>query len=262
MLKKRGQLTIFFIFLFIIIIAVFFVASLGKEEVKSTAGTGIKQELSVDDLNIRNFAESCVEKTGKEALFYLGFVGGNLKPDAFALYYSFDDEYKVPYFYIEGQNNIPIPYDENYWTGLLDRYIINNLETCINKFESFEGADIEQGKVGSDTEFTDDGVIFNVNFPVTTIREFKSNNLDPQYVDGIKVRLRDILKIATTIVEQEVKNDKYIHWDYLTEVSARNYNITAFTEYNSTIVYRIIDLGNKIDDEVYVFEWANKIGTQ
>src|SRR3989338_3288335 len=98
MLEKRGQLTIFFIFLFVLIIAVFFVVSLGKDEAKSTVGTGIKQELSIDDQNVRNFAENCLEKTGKEALFYLGFVGGNLKPDPFALYYSFDDEYKVPYF--------------------------------------------------------------------------------------------------------------------------------------------------------------------
>ncbi len=261
MLKKRGQLTIFFIFLFVIIIAVFFVVSLGKEEAKSSVGTGIKQELSVDDLNIRNFAESCAEKTGKEALFYLGFVGGNLKPDPFT-YYSFDDEYKVPYFYIEGKNSIPVPYDENYWANLLDRYILNNFEACINDFESFEGANIEQGVVKSETEFTDSSVIFNVNFPATITRDFETVKLEPKYIKAVNARLRDILKTAAIIVEQEVKSDRYIHWDYLTEVSGKNYNITAFTEDNNTIIYRMIDLENKIDDEYYVFQWANKIGAQ
>ena len=63
-----------------------------------------------------------------------GFVGGRLKPDPFSFYYSFDDNYKIPYLYIEGRNDIPLPYEEAYWTNLLDRYINNNFEACINNF--------------------------------------------------------------------------------------------------------------------------------
>ena len=257
--KKRGQLAIFLIMVFVIFTAAAFIYSLNKEEAGSFAGTEIEKEIAIDDINVRNFAESCVTKTAKEALFYLGFIGGGLKPDAFELYYSYDDKYNVPYYYIDGENKIPSPYEEKFWTGLLDKYVNDNLQKCTNNFEGFEGIKVDQGKVISKTEFADDGVIFNVNFPVTIIRDSKANKLDPKYIDGIKVRLRDILKIVSVIVEQEVNNDKYIHWDYLTEVADKNYNITAYTENDNTIVYRIIDLENKIDDEYYYFQWANKI---
>jgi len=261
MIKKRGQISIFIIFLFVLGISVFFIVFLGKEEVGSSVKTDVEKELSVDDHNVRNFVENCVTKTSKEALFYLGFVGGNLKPDPFEIYYNFDDSLKVPYFYIEGNNNIPVPYKERYWTNLIDRYINNNLDVCIDNFESFEGTKIDFGRAVSGTEFTGSSVIFNVNFPVTINRDFKVVNLEPKYIDEINVRLRDILEFTTIIVEKEVKDDKYIHWDFLTQIGADNYNITAYTEEDNTIIYRIIDLTNKIDDEVYVFQFANKIET-
>jgi len=259
MIKKRSQVTIFFIMVFVIGLAFFFVVQLGKEDSK-TSKPETERILSSDDANIRNFVESCVSITGKEALFYLGFVGGNLEPDPFELYFSFDENYKVPYFYFENRNNIPVPYNEAFWENLLDQYVNKNLELCINKFESFSGVQIDHGQTISDTAFTDDTVIFNVNFPVIITRDSQANNLDPKYIDEFEVRLRDILQTTTTIVEKEVKNDKYIHWDFLTTVSENNYNITAYTEEDNTIVYRIIDLQNKIDDEVYVFQFANKIG--
>ena len=260
MSEKRGQLTIFFIMVFIILIAVVFIFSLNKETGSSTS-LEVQKELSIDDINVRNFAENCVEKTGKEALFYLGFVGGRLNPDAFKNYYSYDENLKVPYFYFDGESKIPLPYDEKYWAGLLDKYVNDNLQKCTNNFGSFEGMKIEQGKTAAKTKFTDDGIIFNVNFPVSIIRDFKKNDLEPDYIYGVKVRLRDILKIISVIVEQEANNDKYIHWDYLTEITDKDYNITAYTENDNTIVYRIIDLKNKIDDEYYYFQWANKIKT-
>jgi len=261
MIEKRGQITIFIILLFVLGIGVFFLFSLGKEEVESSVTAEIKKELAVDDRNIRNFVENCVTKTAKEALFYLGFVGGKLQPDPFEIYYNFDDSFKVPYFYIEGNNNIPVPYKESFWTNLIDRYINNNLEMCIDNFESFEGTEVEFGRAISGTEFTESSVIFNVKFPVNIERDFKIVSLEPKYTDEINVRLRDILKFTTIIVEKEVKDDKYIHWDFLTQIGARNYNITAYTEEDNTIIYRIVDLVNKIDDEVYVFQFANKIET-
>ena len=247
--------------MFIIGIAFFFIVQIGKEDFESTPSVDIERVLTFDDLNIRNFVESCVEVTGKEALFYLGFVGGRLEPDPFELYFSFDENYKVPYFYFENKNNIPVPYDEEFWENLLDEYVNKNLELCINNFESFSGVQIDHGQTISDTAFTDDTVIFNVNFPVIITRNSQANNLDPKYTNTFEVRLRDILQTTTTIVEKEVKNDKYIHWDFLTQVSENNYNITAYTGDDNTIIYRIIDLENKIDDEVYVFQWANKINT-
>ena len=257
---KRGQITIYLAIFAIIAVAAVIFVFLGKQE--SSSKNEIQKELSVDDANVRTFTEKCLEVTGKKAIFYLGFVGGRLSPDPFKEYYSYDANYKVPYFYIEGKNIIPNPYDEDYWERLVDSYINSNFRQCINNYKSFEGITIEQGNAKSNTEFTDKSVIFSVNFPVSVTRDFKKNNLEPDYVYEVDVRLRNILKTVTTIVEQEVKSDRYIHWDYMTDVTAKNYNITAYTEKDNTIVYRIVDLDNKIDDEHYLFQFANKVGRQ
>ena len=258
MIKKRGQVGIFFIILFVVILGISLILLLNKEPAESTKAEREKIT-GIDDSNVRNFVESCVTKTAKEALFYLGFIGGKLKPDPFEIYYSYGDNLKVPYFYLEGNNNIPIPYDEDFWESMLDRYMRANFESCVNNFESFKGLTIKHGKTGSDAEFTDREVIFKITFPITIVRDFQENNLDPEYVVKIESRLRDILNITSTIVEKEVKNDRYIHWDYLTEVGNNGYNITAYTEEDNTIIYRIIDLENNIDNEFYIFQFANKI---
>jgi|TARA_B100001964_G_scaffold196368_1_gene220887 hypothetical protein len=259
MLKKRGQFTVFAIMIVIIIASFLFYLSLGTQDDKSEAVPEKKKVFLTDDDNIRNFAENCVEQTSKHALFYLGFVGGNIVPDSFDDYFSYDGSFKIPYFYVEGENEIPVPYDEEYWENLLEKYIDLNLKTCINDFEVFKGIKITHGETKSDIRLTDEEVIFNVEFPVTVTRNSMENSIAPQYIKRISLRLRDILGIVSTIVEQEVENDLYIHWDYLTDMTSNNYNITAFTERDNTIIYKIVDLEDKIDDEFYVFQFANKI---
>ena len=261
MLKKRGQFAVFTIMIIIIIVGFLVYLSLGKEDVKSQAIPEKEKVFLTDDNNIRNFAESCVEQTSKHALFYLGFVGGNIIPDSFDKYFSYDNYFKVPYFYFEGENKIPVPYDENYWETLLEKYVDLNLKNCINDFGSFKGIQITHGNTKSNVQFTDQEVIFNVEFPVTVTRNSQENSIAPKYIKRISLRLRDILGIVSTIVEQEVENDLYIHWDYLTDMTQKNYNITAFTETDNTIIYKIVDLQDKIDDEFYVFQFANKIKT-
>jgi len=257
MFQKRGQVTLFIVMFLIIGIGVFFLFTQEKEEPKEVIKS-LEKDVGIDDQYIRNFIESCVLKTGKEAVFYLGFVGGRLDPDPFE-YYDINPNYEIPYFYTEGVNNIPTPYDESYWTGLIDDYINDNFLNCIDKFESFEGIEILFEDISSSTEFTDIEVIFNVEFPVTSVRNFKQNIFDTNYVEKVGLRLRDIANITSEIVDKEVREDKYIHWDYLTDTSNNNYNITAYTEDDNTIIYRIIDLNNKIDNELYYFQFANKI---
>ncbi len=123
MLKKRGQFTVFAIMIVIIIASFLFYLSLGTQDDKSEAVPEKKKVFLTDDDNIRNFAENCVEQTSKHALFYLGFVGGNIVPDSFDDYFSYDGSFKIPYFYVEGENEIPVPYDEEYWENLLQKYI-------------------------------------------------------------------------------------------------------------------------------------------
>lgn len=259
MLNKRGQLSfIIGIGLFILVVFILIAFMQSSEDTE-----GIEKEerknLIVNDQNVRNYVEDCVSKTSKEALFYLGFVGGALKTEPFPFYYKISDNYKIPYFYADGVSIIPVPYNENYWENFLALYMITSFEDCIDNFEAFQGSSIEHGKPVSFVELTDSEVIFTVKYPVFIKRETQTNNIDPDYISSVPSRLKDILQISSTIVDQEVANDLYIHWDYLKSVTDTGLEITAYTENDATIIYKIVDNKNKLFDEPYIFQFANKI---
>ena len=254
-MKKRGQVT-FFVAAGILLLGGFILFAIIRDTSTSKLEPEI-ENVKIDDNNIRNFVQSCVDKTAKDAVFYLGFVGGNLKEDAFPKFYNFDESYRVPYYYHEGK---PFILTEQEFNDLvLEKYMNENLKECTNGFKSFKNTRIVDGNPKTTVELSDNEAVFNVVYQVSINRGFKTRNLDSNYVTEVKARLKDIIAIARHIVSDEVENERYIHWDYMTDVSNRNYNITAYTHDQNTIIYRIIDLENKIDDEPYIFQWANKI---
>lgn len=254
-MKKRGQVT-FFVAAGILIIGGFILFAI----IRDTGTSKLEPEIEnvrIDDANLRNFAQSCVDKTAKDAVFYLGFIGGNLKEDAFPYFYNFDTSYRIPYYYHEGQSFILT--EQEFKELVLAKYMNEKLRECTNGFKSFKNIRIVDKSPKTNVELSDNEAVFDVEYPVSVNRAFSSRNIDKNYVTEVKARLKDIIAIATHIVADEAENDRYIHWDYLTDVSNRNYNITAYTHDENTIIYRIIDLENEIDDEPYIFQWANKI---
>ncbi len=252
----KSQISMFLIFVlifvFVIVIAFYFIGHLKEDKAKAAA-----ENAPIYDSNIRNFVQSCVDLTAKNAVFYLGFKGGNLKNDVFGNYFYIDSFYKIPYYYYEG--NSFILSEEGFKNIILAKYMNDNLRKCTNNFVAFQNIRIVDANVKTSVELNDDGVIFNIIYPVSINSGFSVHNLDRNYITEVKVRLKDIIAIASHIVADEVENDRYIHWNFLTDVSNRNYNITAYTEDDNTIIYRIIDLENEIDNEQYIFQWANKI---
>lgn len=254
-MKKRAQVTIILAVALIILVA-FFILSTAKKEDTSKLDVGVSN-VQIDDSNLRTFIQSCVDKVAKNAVFYLGFVGGNLKNDAFSKYFLVDSYYKIPYYYYEGSSLMLS--EDGFRNLVLAKYMNNNIRKCTNNFIAFENLRIVDSSAKTRVELSDDEVIFNVKYPVSINRGFSIRNLDQNYISVVKVRLKEILQIAQTIVANEVKNDRHIHWDYLTDISNKNYNITAYTENDDTIIYRIIDLENEIDKEPYIFQFANKV---
>jgi len=254
-MTKRGQATVFFI-IGLIIAASFIILSTVKKEDTSKLEVGT-ENVKIDDANIGAFAQFCVDTLAKNAVFYLGFVGGNLKNDVFPQFFHYDSFYKIPYYYYE--RNSLILTEDGFKNLVLSKYMNENLRKCTNNFKAFENLRIVDSSARTTVEMSDDEVTFNVNYPVSINRGFQVKNIGPNYKAVVKVRLKEIIQIAQKIVGNEVVNDRYIHWDYLTDVSNKNYNITAYTEDDNTIIYRVVDLENEIEKEPYIFQFANKI---
>ncbi len=254
-MTKRGQTTVFLIIGLIILIS-FILLSTAKKEDTSKLEVGI-EAVKIDDANIRSFAQFCVDTMAKNAVFYLGFVGGNLKNSVFPQFFHYDSFYKIPYYYYEGSSLVLT--EDGFKNLVLAKYMNENLRKCTNNFKAFENVRIVDSSARTTIDVSDGEIIFNVKYPVSINRGFQVKNIEPSYKAVVKVRLKEIIQIAQKIVENEVVKDRYIHWDYLTDVSNKNYNITAYTEDDNTIIYRIIDLENEIEKEPYIFQFANKI---
>lgn len=259
--SRSAQVTIFLAIGLIILISLIILSTAKKESVsKLDVGISTVETGQVDDTNIRSFVQFCVDIVAKNAVFYLGFLGGKLQKDAFPQFYVIDAHYKIPYYYYEGGSNMPN--QEGFKNLILAKYMNENLRKCTNNFEAFGSTRIVDANSKTSVQLTDNEAIFNVTYPVSINRGFHIKNLDSRYSTEVKVRLKDIIKIAQDIISFAILNDRYIHWDYLTDVSNKNYNITAYTQEDNTILYRIIDLENEIDKEPYIFQFANKINVK
>ena len=254
--SRSSQATIYISIAFIILISLILLGTAKKNEDASKFDVDI-EHVQINDLNLRNFVQSCVDSVAKNAVFYLGFIGGHLQNEPFPNFFYYDSYYRIPYYYYDGESQILT--EDGFMNLVLAKYMNDNLRKCTNNFKAFQDTRIVDANVKTKVDLTDNEVIFNLVYPVSINRVFQVRNIDRNYITEVKVRLKEIINIAQNIVENEVKDDRQIHWNYLTDVSNRNFNITAYTEDDNTIIYRITDLDNEIDKEPYVFQWANKI---
>jgi len=258
-MQKRGQVTTFIVLGLLVLLGAGLLFYLTGTRQARLATTSLETQLSFEQLTPEAYVQFCVEQTASKALFYLGFIGGDIQPDPNPFYFRYDDHYMLPYWYYKGKSYLPTKTEaeKNY----LSRYVDTKLKSCLD-WTNLPQYDITESNVKTTTTIGASDVTFLIDYPVTVSQEGRSRQLEPQYTTTIKLRLNEILTIAKIIIDKEVEDDLYIHWDYLTDVTKRNYNITAYTEADETIVYRILDLQNSLyENKPYIFQWANKIKT-
>jgi len=250
---KRGQVTLFIILgiALVIIAIVLFVVFRGQERI----GVGIGEVIEDTEANnVNEFIKNCLKKSGEEALFYFGYEGGrtNFFPTSFSY-----GSYSVPYYFDEGVSFMP---DESEVTNdILGKYVEDTLLGCINGFRDFEGILVNYASNPvSSVLVAKESVVFNLEFPVSVVRGETVIELGPSFRFEQNVRLKEILSITKTIIKNQLKNELFIHWDYITDRTEEDFSITAYTESDNTIVYRIIDERNMLFEQPYLFQFANR----
>ncbi len=249
-----------FIIIGIILLAcvsfVFFYLSLETDQDSSKEDTG-------KDQHIIGFIEGCVDQKSKQALFYLGFIGGDTwvestdgeVTDPFrGLYYEYDEYYKIPYHFY---NNIPI-IESIKIEKILSTFMDDNLKYCIKSFQNFDDAEFEFGEAKTEIFLKDEEVVFNVDYPVTVKRFEYERTLGPVFTANIPLRLKKMDEISREIVNRAKGDKSLVHWNYLTDIGEQDFNITAYTGEDDTMIYRIIDQKYKIDNHEFVYQFCIK----
>lgn len=245
----RGQITVFILLGIVIMIMLgFFLFSPAKIAVESP-------RTLLDTLPAETQLKSCFDGAAEKAVYYFGTVGGDT--DEFAFYYTFDPMYGIPYYYVKGKTYTP-SIDAS--QTIMKHYVEQNFLKCANV--TSPGFQAIVGKPNATVTIEREKVVIHMTYPVRLKAKDRILDLPARYVADIPARLYDMLFIAKTITDRAVRDDLLIHWDYLTDATTHDYNATAYIGGDESIVYRIVDLRNKLFHETpFTLQFAVKVKT-
>lgn len=237
-MTKKGQLT-FFVFLgFLILFSLWFLA--GQAPVIFHEQDPLAQAVTA-------FVQGCHDQAAKQAVFYLGLVGG--RPMQWPSYIEYDDYYKIPYYYQEGRNL------------LAQRSIAIALETsmeyllprCTGTFSSFP-ATIRAGQPKATVLLTPDEVIVTTTYPL----KLPTQELQTDYISHVTIPVQKYVEAAHAIISFTQQDESLIPWKILSSMHAQGINPTAYVEKDKTLIYRFVDT-KQLFNEPYIFQFAVKL---
>ncbi|MEK6969751.1 MAG: hypothetical protein AABW48_04960 [Nanoarchaeota archaeon] len=196
---KRGQVTIFMVVGILIIFltaGIFLVKTfLVGEELKEVDPV----PLLSDSVNM--YIESCIEKTGKNALVFVAQQGGYYELPALA-------EFGLPYYLYGNKSHI---ISKKELEIQISSYMNNELFFCIQDFVPFKkaGLDIEQKEIITSTKVFEEKVIFDINFPITIKQNSLAKSL-AHFSQTIPSKLGRIHNMSLEFVYLDEKNPESI----------------------------------------------------
>src|SRR3989339_478396 len=228
---KKSQITIVVIVALIIILvgAVFFYTKSSLIKVKPPV-----QNLEVSDnvKPIQDFVVECLDSVSKQALIAAGNNGGftNLtnvmvRPDHTSEVLIFEPQ-KIPYWYYlddkcgqygcvktkkpplckDNEECVVVSNGKNSIQESMNKYVENNIDTCINDFESFKGIfDIKKGKKSVRSVIKDESISFILDYPLDiTYRSTNEKINIPYFYTAHNVKLKEIYMLAQDIFQAEL----------------------------------------------------------
>lgn len=242
-MSKKGQITIFIILGFILLIAVGFIfyikGSNGVDAGEILAKTPIEMQ------PVRLFVDSCVKDVAIPGIYLLASKGGYI--------YSYDKVLNVEYgpvaYHIE--NSEDISPDKEFMERELAKFIEESLKLCINNLEDFDGYDFEFGEMEIKPEINENVVFVGIKYPITLKRgrsKIKISRFDATY----PVRFGHILDIKDEIIPK-IKNSKTIDVGY---ISSFDVEVSLLPYDKNNLVYSIFDNKSSINDDLFIFNFG------
>ena len=240
---KKGQITLFIILGIVLLFStaiILFIRSQAKEEMPMVPE--VTESLPTEIQPVKDFIESCVEITAKDAIEMIGVHGGYIGVTPEYIQYTaktFDldlvgmdptshealavsPEWHIPYWnYMRSVNTCTAncQFDSKRPPLLktqgsdsvevqIDRYIEANIDGCLEGLSDFEeeGFKIEKiGNISVRTIITDASTIVFVEYPFKVSTENVESKVS-QYMAALDVNLKKMYNLASEISNLAVKN--------------------------------------------------------
>jgi len=211
--KRKAQITVFIIIGIIIVFSFGIYSYVRMQQVPEPTAEVPKSPPVIA------FIEACMEQTAKEAIIEIGNQGGylNLPPDIeldptrhVDFIPGVGGEYapKVPYWYFDGQNQIP---DIKYVEFEVDRYVDENLRYCLQNYTGLRDEfDItEKSNYTTDTVFAEKETIINLNYKVEITPKGSGQQITKeQFIVHLPVQVKRMWEASRAILDTE-NNDTF-----------------------------------------------------
>ncbi|MBI4447514.1 hypothetical protein HY643_00895 [Candidatus Woesearchaeota archaeon] len=247
---KKGQITAFIILgliIFVIIgFSVYFKSSLTEKlMVQRAEETVLFEEKS---LKVKDYVKSCLEQKTLEGIRLVSEYGG---------FFNLTGKQTIthrPYFFYDNKTDVPTinSYEES-----LERYLQSEIPFCIKNFEGLEVKAVSQLKKVN-VKANDNGLSVDLDYPITISIDNSESNLNPEYVQTIKVPLKKMLGVSGEVVLEASKtvNGSYCatcFYDLAVKHDIQ-INMAYFDEKSS--IFHLTDLSTKINGEPYELAFA------
>lgn len=206
MLKKRAQITVFIIIGIILLLSVLLLVYITTREIAQPIEEAI---IVPEDVKpVHEFITNCLQQTAKRGAALLGQQGGYIyMPAAISKTPSSHvslDPYGVvmiPYWYFEGEDRTP---SIEFMQAELNRYIYDNLRTCIGDFEAFKAQyDIqEKGDITPTVIFTEKEAIIKMKWPLELTVLGRTTRIE-DYTARLQARIKQAWDTANRIMKTE-----------------------------------------------------------
>ncbi|MBN2421238.1 hypothetical protein JXB27_03085 [Candidatus Woesearchaeota archaeon] len=202
---RKGQITAFIIIGILILFSVSFVLYVATLRPDLNPFAPKESEIQV-------FVGTCLERISKDAIERIGILGGYYEvPENIAIneraYFSFGErtEPKIPLWYYRGTYRIPSK------EGIADeisKYVINNIDSCINDFEPFSNQYSFKTNENKTAEvvINENDVSVKLNYDIQ-MTEKSTNQIQEftSFARKLDVKLGKIYMMARDILESETR---------------------------------------------------------
>ena len=228
----------------------FYSQNLKNKELESEAINSINTP--VDLIPIRGYFENCVRDIANEAVLLAGYQGGLVKlmPGFPVLKTSFSD---IHYYKFE-ESKLIWPDFENLAANQINEYINDNIANCVDDAKK-RFLQITYGENPSaKTSMEKDYLRVGIDYPISLTIGKKTVSLE-KFKVKIPVRLGLIIDSARKIAQRQIADVDSIDLNYLSQF---DFSVSPIITKNQDIIYKIVDRKSIINDEPYVFLFAEK----
>ncbi len=238
-MNKRGQVTIFIIIAIILIASVVLFFTFREK-------LGIFTSQSNQPIYL--FVESCVEDTGRDAIYYIIQNGG----------YMFSPELStsegIPYYYYNGKNYMPTKTDIE---EQISSYIEQTLSYCTEEFVGFPEFNITEREIKAKTTIKDEEIILDVEYPLSITKEDDTTLFKEFKNIRIPVRLGIIYNSVEKMIQDQLTYEN-ICLSCISDIALENDLTVDMVGIEEAIIFSVKDESSKIKDAPVEWVFANK----